>query len=181
MKYLKSFNESVNAGDNDVLYTKDEILNKFLNKLNKKTPLMFNPMMRQEFIYGDKGTLEFSRFDKKDRNEITLQDIAVFDKGQKVGKSIMQDIVDVADELGTKLTLTAKPFGNDPKSLKKKDLIEFYKKFGFVIVMDNFGGEFKTEDALIKYVLKYPEEGLDMYRTPKTKLRLSGEFKKIKI
>jgi GNAT superfamily N-acetyltransferase len=179
MKYLKSFNESVNEGE--ILFTKDEILNSFLNKLNKKAPLMVNPMMRQEFIYDNKGSLEFSRFDKKDRNEITLQDIAVFDKKQGVGKSIMQDIVDVADELGTKLTLTAKPFGNDPNSLKKKDLIEFYKKFGFVTDMNNFGGEFKSEDSLIKYVLKYPEEGLNMYRIPKAKLKLGGEFKEIKI
>ena len=160
------FAEGVDNSSNERKFTDDPILNGFLNKLAEKTPLQRNPFMPREFIYGDKGSLEFSRFDKQDRNEVELQDIMAFEKSKGIGSSMMKDIVDTADELGVKLTLTAKPFGTDPKGLKIMDLINFYRKFGFKSDLSTFDGEFKSDSEYDDYVSEYPDEGMEMTREP---------------
>ena len=164
----QDFAEGV-ENDTQIRFTDDQILNQFLNLLNKKSQLSRNPFMPREFVYGDKGSLEFSRFNKQDRNEIELQDIMAFEKQKGIGSSMMQDIIDVADEMGVKLTLTAKPFGNDPKSLELMNLINFYRKFGFVTDLSTFDGEFKSDEEYEDYLREYPDEGMEMYREPRTK------------
>jgi GNAT superfamily N-acetyltransferase len=106
-------------------------------------------------IYGDKAFLELSRFDKETgAREISIQSIASMDKGQGIGKAVMKDITDTADELGMTLTLDAKPFGD--QGLSKEALIKFYEKNGFVPDLEEaFGGEFETEEELIDYVREH--------------------------
>jgi len=149
-----------------VQYTKDNILNKFLNKLNNLNPLQRNQLDNKSFIYDDKASLEFNRFNKGDKNEIAIESILSLDKGKGTGKSVMKDITDAADSLNITLTLDAKPFGRD--GLSKKQLIDFYKKNGFEVDLeDAFGGDFETEQELIDYVLKNESEALPMTRVPK--------------
>jgi hypothetical protein len=149
-------------------YTNDEIINEFLTALNDKGNIQRNPIGK-EFIYGDKAFLEFSRFDKADgAREISIQSIASMDKGQGMGKSVMKDITDTADDLGITLTLDAKPFGDT--GLSKEALISFYEKNGFTPNLEEaFGGEFETKEELIDYVLEEEGEALPMIREPKQK------------
>lgn len=149
-----------------IKYTNDQVTNSFLNALNEKSNVSKNTIDNKSFIYGDKASLELSRFDKGDRNEIAIQSISTFDKGKGVGKQVMKDITDTADELGVTLTLDAKPFGNE--GLSKEQLINFYKKNGFVAdIKEMFGGEFESEQELIDYVVnEEPEVALQMTREP---------------
>ena len=159
----------IEAKQAKIKYTNDQVTNSFLNALNEKENVSRNPIDNRSFIYGDKASLEFSRFDKGDRNEIAIQSISTFDKGKGVGKQVMKDITDTADELGVTLTLDAKPFGNE--GLSKEQLINFYKNNGFVAdIEEMFGGEFESEEELIDYVInEEPETALQMTRKPSTR------------
>ena len=65
--------------------------------------------------------------------------------GQGIGKAVMKDITDTADDLGITLTLDAKPFGDT--GLSKEALISFYEKNGFTPNLEEaFGGEFETKE-----------------------------------
>lgn len=165
----KESKPTTEAKEAKIKYTNDQVTNSFLNALNEKENVSRNPISNKEFIYGDKASLEFSRFDKGDRNEIAIQSISTFDKGKGVGKQVMKDITDTADELGVTLTLDAKPFGNE--GLNKEQLINFYKNNGFVAnVEEMFGGEFESEEELIDYVInEEPEAALQMTRQPSTR------------
>jgi hypothetical protein len=165
----KEVKPTAKAEEAKIKYTNDQVTNNFLNALNEKSDVSRNPINNKEFIYGDKASLEFSRFDKGDRNEIAIQSISTFDKGKGVGKQVMKDITDTADELGVTLTLDAKPFGNE--GLSKEQLINFYKKNGFVAnIEEMFGGEFESEEELIDYVInEEPETALQMTREPSTR------------
>ena len=156
----------IEAKEAKIKYTNDQVTNSFLNALNEKENVSRNPIDNRSFIYGDKASLEFSRFDKGDRNEIAIQSISTFDKGKGVGKQVMKDITDTADELGVTLTLDAKPFGNE--GLSKEQLINFYKNNGFVAdIEEMFGGEFESEEELIDYVVnEEPDVALQMTREP---------------
>ena len=163
---IKRNKETKKEEPKKVEFTKDNILNKFLNKLNSLNPLQKNPIDNKSFVYGDKASLEFNRFDKKDRNEVSIESIMSLDKGKGAGKAVMKDITDAADAIGVKLTLDAKPFGRE--GLDKKQLIDFYKKNGFKVDFeDAFGGEFKTEQELIDYALENESEAVPMSRDPK--------------
>lgn len=150
-------------------FTNDAILNSFLNKLGEKGSLYRNPLNSRDFIYNDMASLEFNRFDKKDRNEVSLQDIAVFEKGAGNGSKVMKDITNTADKLNIKLTLSASPFGRDSKALGKKELIDFYKRNGFEVSPRFLKDmEFEDEKEAINYVLYHdPSENLDMERYPR--------------
>jgi len=158
--------ETVTEEPQGVEFTKDTVLNKFLNKLNSLNPIQRNPIDNKSFIYGDKASLEFNRFDKGDRNEVSLEGIASLDKGKGLGKETMTDITNSADELGTTLTLEAKPFGRE--GLSKEDLINFYKKNGFEVDQQYLEDlEFDSEQEAIDYVLENDSEALPMVRVPK--------------
>lgn len=149
-----------------VQFTKDTVLNKFLNKLNSLNPVQINPINNKSFIYGDKASLEFNRFDKGDKNEISLEGISSLEKGKGLGKEAMIDIIKSADELGTTLTLDAKPFGRE--GLGKKELIDFYKKNGFEVDKQYLEDlDFVSEKEAIDYVLENESEALPMTREPK--------------
>lgn len=149
-----------------VRFTKDTVLNKFLNKLNSLNPVQINPINNKSFIYGDKASLEFNRFDKGDKNEISLEGISSLEKGKGLGKEAMIDIIKSADELGTTLTLDAKPFGRE--GLGKKELIDFYKKNGFEVDKQYLEDlDFASEKEAIDYVLENESEALPMTREPK--------------
>ena len=151
-----------------VQYTKDNILNKFLNKLNELNPLKRNLIYDNLLVYGDKASLEFDRFGKENKNEIALRSIASLDKGKGIGSDVMKDITNAADDLGIKLTLDAKPFGRD--GLTKQQLVDFYKKNGFrVDFEDAYGGDFKSEQELIDYALENESEAIPMSREPQTR------------
>jgi GNAT superfamily N-acetyltransferase len=144
---------------------KDQKLQAFFDELSKRGTLQTNPFNPRELIYNEEAMLEINRFDKQNRDEISLQDIAVFDKSQGIGNKVMKAITDSADELGYKITLDAKPFGTDPKALNIEKLVEFYKKHGFIADLKAIGG-FRTESALVKYAKKY-KEAVPMYREAK--------------
>jgi hypothetical protein len=149
-----------------VQFTKDNVLNEFLNKLNSLNPVQINPINNKSFIYGDKASLEFNRFDKGDKNEISLEGISSLEKGKGLGKEAMIDIIKSADELGTTLTLDAKPFGKE--GLGKKELIDFYKKNGFEVDKQYLEDlDFVSENEAIDYVLENESEALPMIREPK--------------
>lgn len=152
---------------NENIKTNDSILDEFLNELNNIHPLQPSGLSRNEFIYDEKALLIFNRFDKRDRNEIELQNISVFDKGERIGSSVMKDITDIADKLSITLTLEAKPFGRHIDGLDKENLINFYKKNGFETDMSSFGGDFETEEEMVDYVISENTEGLSMIRKPK--------------
>ena len=150
-----------------VQFTKDTILNEFLNKLNTLNPIKRNPIDNKTFIYGDKASLEFNRYDKGDRNEVSLDSMYSLEKGKGFGKDAMVDITKSADELGTTLTLIAKPFGRE--GLDKKGLIDFYKKNGFEVDETYLKDlDFASEKEAIDYVLENESEALPMVRLPKT-------------
>ena len=157
--------ETVAEEPQGVQFSKDTILNKFLNKLNSLNPLQKNPIDNKSFIYGDKASLEFNRFDKGDKNEVSLEGISSLDKGRGLGKEAMTDITKSADELGTTLTLDAKPFGRE--GLGKKELIDFYKKNGFEVDQQYLEDlDFASEQEAIDYVLENESEALPMIRKP---------------
>jgi len=147
-------------------FSPDPILDEYLNKLSEKGKLYVNPFNSREFIYNDVANLEINRFDKRDRREIVLQDISVFDKGKGQGKATLKDITEAADDLGMKITLDAKAFGIG--GLKTKDLIKFYQNAGFKIDLTAYNGDFNTEQEMIDYVTEYEGEALPMYRDPVT-------------
>lgn len=149
-------------------FSKDNKLNDFLIRLSIKGNLVVNPFNNSELIYDDKASLEINRFDKGDAKEIALQDIVVFDKGMGGGSGVMKDITDTADELGYRITLDAKPFGNDPKSLNIENLVKFYQKNGFMIDLSAYDGEFKSPQEMIDYAIEVPGESIPMYRDPKS-------------
>ncbi len=149
-----------------IKFSNDKIINNFLNKLNKLNPIQVNPINNKSFIYGDKASLEFNRFDKGDRNEISLEGISSLNKGKGLGKESMNDITKSADELGITITLDAKPFGRD--GLGKESLINFYKKNGFIVDKQYLEDlEFDSEKSAIDYVLENESEALPMVRNPK--------------
>jgi hypothetical protein len=147
-------------------FSPDPILDEYLNKLSEKGKLYVNPFNSREFIYNDVANLEINRFDKKDRREIVLQDISVFDKGKGQGKATLKDITEAADDLGMKITLDAQAFGIG--GLKTKDLIKFYQNAGFKVDLTAYNGDFNTEKEMIDYVTEYEGEALPMYRDPVT-------------
>lgn len=156
-----------------VQYTKDNILNRFLNKLNELNPLQKNPIDNKSFVYGDKASLEFNRFDKGDKNEVALESIMSLDKNKGAGSAVMKDITAAADALGVKLTLDAKPFGRE--GLTKQQLVDFYKKNGFKVDFeDAYGGEFKSEQELLDYALQHESEAIPMSREPKTSTEIKA-------
>ena len=142
----------------------DPIVNRFYNKLHKKQQLSRNPFSPAELVYGDNATIKLSRFDMGDRDEIELDNIMAIDKNQGTGTQVMKDITDVADQMGLRMNLHAKPFGRD--GLDLFNLINFYKKFGFEPDLTTFDGEFGTEDKYLQYLRKYPDEGMMMFREP---------------
>jgi hypothetical protein len=170
--------ETVTEEPQGVQFTKDTILNRFLNKLHSFNNLSVNPFNYKEFIYGDKASLEFNRFDKGNKNEISLEGISSLDKGKGLGKEVMSVITKSADELGTTITLQAKPFGKD--GLGKKELIDFYKKNGFEVDQQYLEDlEFGSEQEAINYVLENESEALPMVRTPKiTEPQVVSELEK---
>ena len=161
--------ETVIEEPRGVQFTKDTILNKFLNQLNTLNPIQRNPIDNKSFVYGDKASLEFNRFDKGDRNEISLESISSMEKGKGLGKDTMSDVLKTADDLGVTITLDAKPFGRE--GLSKKELIDFYKKNGFEVdqqYLENL--DFNSEQEAIDYVLENESEALPMTRKPQSEV-----------
>ncbi len=148
-------------------FSSDKILNSFLNKLSEYGSLIRNPLMRGEYLFNDNVSLKFGRFNKEDRNEIELNSISVQNKGAGVGSKAMKSITDAADSLGTKLTLGAKVFGDDPKRLGTRFLVNFYKKSGFKVSEEYLSDmDFASEADAIEYVIANPSESLEMEREP---------------
>jgi hypothetical protein len=151
-------------------YSSDPKLESFFDALAKRGTLEVSPINRRELVYnGGQALLEINRFDKQDRDEIYLQDISTPEKGVGNGTKTMQDIVSAADELGYKVTLEAKPFGNDPDMLEVRPLVNFYEKFGFKVDLSAYGGDFTSKEEMIQYAEDNPSESVPMFReTTKT-------------
>lgn len=150
-----------------VQYAVDPKLNSFYLRLAERGDLMRHPWDRSVYVYKNKATINLSAFNTGSRPEINLQTIQTLDPGKGYGREVMQDIIDTADDLGFKLILDASPFGTNDKYLKVKPLVEFYKKFGFIVDLDGYGGEFKTEKAMVAYASRLRGEGVPMYRPAK--------------
>ena len=157
-------------------FSNDKVLNRFLNRLSSLGGLEI-PFFGDGFVYNGKALVEFDRFDKGDRNEVALRSImAIDDTGKGVGSEVMSDITSAADELGTKLTLYASPFGT--KAMSPSKLVSFYKKFGFTIDLNGaFGGDFSSEESLLEYLDENPGEGVDMVRAPQAQPEASERGK----
>jgi GNAT superfamily N-acetyltransferase len=100
---------------------------------------------------------ELGMYMQSSNNAIYLSDLYVKDeyRGQGIGTKVMHDIVEFADS--HKLPIVLIP---EPESIKKSavaKLVDFYKKFGFVI---NAGKQ-------IDYSLRLPM-ATSMYRLPKS-------------
>lgn len=160
MKHVRLFEEFLNEN-----FSSDAKLNSFLEALSSRGQLSRNPINPREWIYDNVASLEFHRFDKGDRDEITFADIMVLEKGQGHGKKILKDITDSADELGYTLTLDAKPFGNDPSALKLAPLVKFYTQSGFEVDLEAYDGDFSTAEEMIEYAEEY-DEAVPMLRKP---------------
>ena len=175
-KLVDDYNKSEKAKETKVVaqeveerdFSNDKVLNRFLNRLSSLGGLEI-PFFGDGFVYNGKALVEFDRFDKADRNEVALRSImAIDDTGKGVGSEVMSDITSTADELGTKLTLYASPFGT--KAMSPSKLVSFYKKFGFTIDLnDAFGGDFSSEKSLLEYLDENPGEGVEMIREPNVK------------
>jgi hypothetical protein len=150
------------------VFSDDNKLNLFLNGLDQKKGLQVNPISRGIYMY-DQGEvqLEIDRFDKGDRNEITLRTISSLNKNVGNGRKAMQDITDIADSLGYTITLDAKPFGNDYNRLGIRDLVNFYKASGFNVDLNSYNGAFQTDEEMIAYAEEYEGDSVPMYRKPK--------------
>lgn len=161
------FKEEAPAAKTEQDFSSDKILNSFLNKLSEYGSLIRNPLMRGEYLFNDNVSLKFGRFNKEDKNEIELNSISVQNKGAGVGSKAMKSITDAADSLGTKLTLGAKVFGDDPKRLGTRFLVNFYKKSGFKVSEEYLNDmDFTSEADAIEYVIANPSESLEMEREP---------------
>jgi hypothetical protein len=150
-------------------WSKNPTLEKFLNELSKLRSLEWNPIFPNVLTYGNGAALQFSTFNKGE-NELDLQKLLSYEKSKGIATQVMKDITSVADKNGVTLTLYAQPFSDDNNRLGNKDLVNFYKKNGFVIdpeYMKNF--EFDTEEDAIKYAEKY-KEGTRMIRVPQSEM-----------
>ena len=107
----------------------------FIEELAKTNELFRNPFAPRLLVVNNKCMVEF--------DDIT----------DGYGTEIMKTITEIADRKGIKLTLYPKPIGKD--GLKKKALVDFYRKFGFVFF--DVGSE--------KYMVRLPKNN-----TKRTKL-----------
>ncbi len=92
----------------------------------------------------------------KRKNSLFLSDLYVKDqfRGTGVGSAVMRDIVAYADSRKLPIVLIPEPESETRSSLTK--LINFYKKFGFVL----------NKGKTIDYLLSEPFS-LSMYRLPR--------------
>jgi len=72
----------------------------------------------------------------------------------------MDILTKAADAIEVDLTLHAKPFGIN--TMGKRELVAFYKKYGFKTVPGQFGED--DEKEIEEYVYSEESEGLDMFR-----------------
>lgn len=149
-------------------FSNDVKLENYLTALSEKGKLERHPFTPRELIYNSTASIKVDRFDKGDRDEISLQNIFVYEKGTGNGSRVMQDIIDVADELGYKITLDAKPFGNDQDMLQIRPLVNFYENFGFKVDLSEYGGEFTSRDEMVDYA-EESGEAVPMIRDTKKK------------
>ena len=128
----------------------------FIEELAKTNELFRNPFAPRLLVVNNKCMVEFD--DITDgygslSNSLNLKYLVSFEKNKGFGTEIMKTITEIADRKGIKLTLYPKPIGKD--GLKKKALVDFYRKFGFVFF--DVGSE--------KYMVRLPKNN-----TKRTKL-----------
>lgn len=71
-----------------------------------------------------------------DKNQATLSALYCYDRGKGYAKAVMSQICEFADKQKLKLLLSVSPYGHIRPRLEETDLIEFYRKFGFVVKED---------------------------------------------
>lgn len=141
-------------------FGKDEILDEYIEEIRKGNSLIVSPVNSSELILNNYAIIELDRFDKHQRREINLKDISVFDKKKGFGTKAMDILTKAADAIGVDLTLHAKPFGLN--TMGKRELVKFYKKYGFKTVPGQF--DVDDENEIEEYVFSEESEGLDMFR-----------------
>lgn len=141
-------------------FRKDEILDEYIEEIRRENSLVVSPFNRDELILNNYAIIELDRFDKHQRREVNIKDISVFDKKKGFGTKAMDILTKAADSLEIDLTLHAKPFGRE--TMNKRDLVKFYKKYGFKTVLGQFGED--DEKEIEEYVFSEESEGLDMFR-----------------
>lgn len=65
-----------------------------------------------------------------------LSSVLAREKGTGAGRAIMEQVCRYADENGLTLQLFVQRFGDPHEGMSNKELIEFYKKFGFYVEED---------------------------------------------
>lgn len=85
-----------------------------------------NPFNDREIIFDNESAFTVVVFGDK----VILQSIRSFVPRSGAGTRLMHKLVELADEIKVPLYLNPVPFGTS--AMTKRNLIEFYKKFGFV-------------------------------------------------
>lgn len=94
-----------------------------IERLGVRSPL--NP---KDIVIDNKVSVEVASFD----NRLWLSSILSIDKGEGNATKVMNAICKIADKHNVTIALDPAPFGKkDPKKLNYKQLVSFYKKFGF--------------------------------------------------
>ena len=111
--------------------TKDEnpALDEFMDKLHKVTQdHPFDP--NQRIAWDGKSTIEL----KPMWGDIHIHAIQTLAPGERSGSAngLMMTVVQIANETGVKLRLSASPFGTTKGKLNKRQLKAWYKRLGFV-------------------------------------------------
>jgi hypothetical protein len=68
-----------------------------------------------------------------DSSQATLSALYCYDRGKGYAKALMTEICNFADDRKLSLILAVSPYGHIRPRLEEFELIEFYKKFGFVV------------------------------------------------
>lgn len=101
-----------------------EIIIKAIDKIRS---LGFKNFFDNSTVIDNNVLVEVDYFD----GYLILQSIMTIDKGRGDASRVLHKICDIADEFGITIKISPKPFGTGD-ILTKKQLIDWYKRFGFV-------------------------------------------------
>ncbi len=81
----------------------------------------------------DGGTYGFVQFIPNSPTSVTIHRLWTLQPGRGNGSVVLRAVCDSADHHGVELTLKCTPFGRKPYPKSRAQLIEWYRRFGFVL------------------------------------------------
>jgi 3'-phosphoadenosine 5'-phosphosulfate sulfotransferase (PAPS reductase)/FAD synthetase len=153
------------------LTSPDPVIDTFLAALAQEAVIAPHPFVSKDIIVNNESTVEITRlYDQKTKNlqEIYVSSIFSFEHGKGAGSRLVKLLIDAANKTGISIRIEAKPYGSnnkDQKPLTNKQLFDFYKRYGFEIVVPQYG--MRSAKEIEKYVLKTKGESLEMLYTSK--------------